>query len=53
MLHDVNVALFYLSLLMFDYFNVALFDVALINVVYLDITLLRSHYICKVIQNPP
>ena len=31
MLHYVNVALFYVAILMLDHFNVALFDVALFD----------------------
>ena len=37
MLHHVNVALFYAALLMFDYFNVALFDVTIFTVALLNV----------------
>ena len=31
MLHSINIALFYVTLLMLDYFNIVLFDVALFD----------------------
>ena len=39
MLHCVNVALFYVALLIFDYFDVALFDAALFTVALLKVVL--------------
>ena len=39
MLHYINIALFYVALLMLDYFNDELFDVALFTVVPLNVVL--------------
>ena len=45
MLHYVNAVLVYSWLLILDYFNVALFDVALLNAVLSYIALLMLQYI--------
>ena len=48
MLYSINIAMFYVALLMLDYFNVALFDtelftVALLMIHYFDIAQLTLH----------
>ena len=40
-LYCINIALFYVALLMLDYFNVALFDVALFYAALLTVVLLN------------
>ena len=40
MLHYINMVLFYVALLMWGYFNVALFDAALFTVELLNVVLL-------------
>ena len=41
-MYYINIALFYVALLMSDYFNVALFDVALFDVVALFVVALLN-----------